>query len=98
MSEDKLLSALKKSEQGKNIREIRKENLDEDKILRHLDFIFDPEKDHYELKKTVSAFNNNYIQNESLGDKDKNISIEEYIDVMRPYLSDIINNHIAQGK
>ena len=98
MSEDKLLSALKKSEQGKNIREIRKENLDEDKILRHLDFIFDPEKHHYELKKTVSAFNNNYIQNESMGDKDKNISIEEYIDVMRPYLSDIINNHIAQGK
>ena len=89
VSEDKLLSALNKSEQGENIREIRKENLDEDKILRHLDFIFDPEKDHYELKKTVSAFNNNYIQNASMGVKDKNISIEEYTDAIRPYLSDI---------
>ena len=27
-----------------------------------------------------------------------NLSIKEYIDVIRPYLSDIINNHKAQGK
>ena len=33
-----------------------------------------------------------------MGDKDKNLSIKEYIDVVRPYLSDIINNHKAQGK
>ena len=46
---------------NKTIREIRKENFDEDKILRDLDFTFDPEKDHYEPKKTVRAFNNNYI-------------------------------------
>ena len=61
-----------------------------------MEFIFDPEKDHHEPKKTVSAFNNNYIQYESMGAKDKNLSIEEYIDVIRPYLSDIINNHKAQ--
>ena len=52
----------------KTITEIRRENRDEDKILRDLDFIFDPKKDHYEPKKTVSAFNNNYIQYESVGD------------------------------
>ena len=44
------------------IRKIREENLDKDKIIRDLDFIFNPEKDHYEPKKTASAFNNNYIQ------------------------------------
>ena len=33
-----------------------------------------------------------------MGDKDKNLSIKEYIDVIRPYLSDIINNNKAQGK
>ena len=76
----------------KTIREIRKENRDEDKILGDLDFIFDPEKDHYKPKKTVSAFNNNYIQYESMDDKDKNLPIKEYIDLIRPYLSDIINN------
>ena len=31
-------------------------------MLRHLGFLFDPEKDHYKPKKTASAFNNNYIQ------------------------------------
>ena len=60
--------------------------------------MLDPEKDRYEPKKSVSAFNNNSIRYESMGDKNKNLSVEEYIDVIRPYLSDIINNHKAQGK
>ena len=51
MSEGKLLSALNASESVKIIREIRKENRDEDKILK--DFIFDPQKDHYEPKKLL---------------------------------------------
>ena len=29
---------------------------------------------------------------ESKGDKDKNLSPKEYLDMIRPYLSDIINN------
>ena len=33
-----------------------------------------------------------------MGDKDNDLSIKEYIDVIRPYLSDIINNHKSQGK
>ena len=48
--------------------------------------------------KIASAFDNNYIQHESMSDKDKNLSVKEYIDVIRPYLSDVINNHKAQGK
>ena len=83
---------------NKTIGEIRKENWDEGKILRDLDFTFDPEKDHYEPKEAVCAFNNNYIQYESVGDKDKNLSTEEYIDVIRPYLSDITNNHETQSE
>ena len=51
---------------NKTIREIRKENRDEDKMFRDLRFLLDPEKDHYEPKKSVSAFNNNYIQYESI--------------------------------
>ena len=58
--------------------------------------MLDPEKDHYNPAKTVSAFNNNYIQYESVGDKDKYLSIKEYIDIIRPYLSDIISNHKTQ--
>ena len=62
-----------------------------------MDFLFDPDKDPYEPKKTVSVFDNNYIQYESMGDKDKDLSIKEYIDVVGPYLSHIINGHKTQG-
>ena len=54
--------------------------------------------DHYEPKETVDAFNNNHIQYESIGDKDKTLTIREYLDITRPYLCDIINDHKTQGK
>ena len=40
--------------------------------------------------KTKSAFNCNYIEYESNGDKNKNSSPEEYLDIIRQYLSDMI--------
>ena len=81
---------------NKTIRETRNENRDEDEILRGLDLTFYPEKD--DLKKCVSAFNNNYIQCESIGDKDKNLSVKEYINIIRPYLNDIINDRTTHGE
>ena len=63
-----------------------------------MNFTFDPEKYHYEPKNPVSGFNNNYIQYESIGDKDKTLTITEYLDMIRPYLSDIINDHKTQGE
>ena len=33
------------------------------------------------------------MEYESRGDKDKNVSPEEYLDMIRPYLRDMINNH-----
>ena len=74
------------------------ENDDDDKILRDLDFTFDPENDHYEPKKSVSVFNNNYIQYESIGNKDKTITIKEYLDMIWPYLSDILTDYKTQGE
>ena len=52
------------------------------------------DEDYYKPIKTKSDFNGNYLEYESKGDKDKNLSPEEYLDNMiRPYLSDIINDH-----
>ena len=58
------------------------------------------DEDYYKPIITNGAFNNNYIQCESIGgkDKDKNISLKKYLRMIRPYLSDIINNHKTQGK
>ena len=80
----------------KTITGITKENRDEDIVRRDLRFLLDPEKDHYKPVKTDNAFNNNYFQYESIGDINKLLSIEEYIDMMRPHLSDIINNDQTQ--
>ena len=56
------------------------------------------DEDYYKPIITNGTFNNNYIQYESMRDKAKNLSMKEYIDVIKPYLSNIINNHKAQGK
>ena len=38
-----------------------------------------------------NAFSSNYIEYKSIGDKDKNLSIRDYLDEIKPYLSDMIN-------
>ena len=53
------------------------------------------DEDYYKPTKTVNSFDNknSYIEYESHGDKNKNLSPEEYLDIIRPYLRNIINNH-----
>ena len=50
-------------------------------------------KDYYKPIKPVISFNDNYIEYKSNGDKNKNLSPKEYLDMIEPYLSDIINDH-----
>ena len=54
------------------------------------------DEDYYKPIRTNSPFNSNYIKYESKGDKDKTLSIKKYLDMIRPYLSDIINDHKVQ--
>ena len=52
------------------------------------------DEDYYKpLLQTKSAFDGNYIEYESTVDKNKNLLPEEYLDVIRPYLGDVINDH-----
>ena len=51
------------------------------------------DENYYKPIITNSAFNSNYIEYESKGDKDKILLIKEYLDMIRPYLSNIINDH-----
>ena len=55
-------------------------------------------EDYYETVKTKIAFKGNYIEYESKGDKDKNLLPQEYLNMIRPYLRDMINNHKAPLK
>ena len=49
-------------------------------------------KNYY--KPIKDAFKNNYIEYERRGGKDKNLSLEDYLDITRPFLTDMINNYI----
>ena len=50
-------------------------------------------------KRTITVFinNKNFIQYERNGEKDKTSSAKEYLDIIRPYLSNIINDHKTKG-
>ena len=66
-----------------------------DRILRDINDILghEEEKENYYKSMSVGYFrNNNYIEHESYGDRNKTISAEEYLNKIRPYLKNIINN------
>ena len=55
------------------------------------------DEDYYKKIVARGAFNGSYIQYENKGDKGKNLSIKEYLNIIKPYLSDIINDHKTRG-
>ena len=56
------------------------------------------DEDYYKPIITNGAFNNSYIQYESKGNKGKILTPSKYLDMIRPYLSNIINDHETQGE
>ena len=65
--------------------------------VRHL-FDLSNDEDYYKPIRTKDAFNNNYIEHKSIGDKDKTLTIKECLDMIRLYLIDITNDHKTQGE
>ena len=54
------------------------------------------DRDYYKPIRTDGGFagrNNNYIEYTSKGDRYENLSPKEYLNVIRPYLRDLINEH-----
>ena len=77
------------------------DNEDQDyKGIRQLKKLFNKvnEEGYYKPIKTKGTFNDNYIEYESRGDKDKNLLLDDYFNIMRPYLRDMGNNHKAHGE
>ena len=84
----KSLPAPKIKETKKNLFELEKSP---NNLKRNL--FNEVDEDYYNPIKTKSAFNGNYIKYQSKGVKDKNLVPEEYLDIIRPYLSNMINDH-----
>ena len=54
------------------------------------------DRDYYKPTRTDDDFagrRNNYIKYKSKRDRYENLSSEEYLNIIRPYLRDLINNH-----
>ena len=50
-------------------------------------------KEYYKPMLAKGAFNGIYKVYESRGDKEKNLLVDQYLDNIKPYLIDMINNH-----
>ena len=59
--------------------------------------LFKPKEDNYKPIRIGNAFSSNYIEYKSNRDKDKTLSIKDYLDEIKPYLSDI-NDHKTHGE
>ena len=55
----------------------------------------DDDHNYYKPILVKSSFDENYKYYESRGDKDKKLSIEQYLGMIKPYLSDLINENKA---
>ena len=53
------------------------------------------EDDYYKPILVVSSFKGGYKEYENRGDKDKTLSIEQYLNKIIPYLKELINNQKA---
>ena len=55
------------------------------------------DNDYYKPILVKSSFKENYKYYESRGDKDKKLSVKQYLYKIMPYLSDLINDHKTIG-
>ena len=64
-----------------------------DRIIRDIRNLFENEEEENYCKVVrLSNLSSNYIEYESKGDRNKTLSTGEYLNKIKPYLKDIINN------
>ena len=65
--------------------------------IRDTENLFDNvnDNDYYKPILVKSSFKKNYKYYENRGDKDKKLTIEQYLDMINPYLSYLINESKA---
>ena len=65
--------------------------------IRNIENLFDADNndDYYKPILVKKFFKENYKYHESKGDKDKNLSVKQYLYKIMPYLSDLIIYHKA---
>ena len=70
----------------------RKWSKDKDRIIRYIKNFFEQQEDHYKTVRAYNIYSNSYIKYESNSDRNKALSITEYLDEIKQCLKDSINN------
>ena len=77
----------------KSIRNLKKENeAIKNRIITDINGLSKQEDNYYKPTRVGNFWSNNYIEHESSGDRNKNLSAKEYLDKIKPYLRDITYN------
>ena len=78
----------------RNLKKKKKQNKAiKNRIISDIRNLFEhEEEDYYKPVRVDNFWSNNYIEYESEGDRNKILSVEEYLNKIRPYLKDMINN------
>ena len=79
---------MKKEKKERNQR--KKEILIKDRIISDIRTLFEQEENYYRPKRVSNFWNNDYIEYESNGDKNRNLSMDECLNKIEPYLMNII--------
>ena len=61
------------------------------RIIRDIKILIGQEKTYYKPVRAINFLDSNYIEYESNGDRNKVVSIKEYLDKIKPYIKDINN-------
>ena len=78
-----------------NLFRLKKENKAiKNRVIRDIRNLFDHEdaENYYKPVRVGNFWSKNCIEYESSGDRNKTLSVEEYLNKIRPYLKDIMNN------
>ena len=61
-----------------------------DRIMRYIRTLFEQKEDYYEPKWVSNFSNNTYIEYESNGDKNRNLSLDKYLNKIKLYVRNTI--------
>ena len=72
-----------------NFFKLEKENeAIKDRAVRDIGILFKQGNDYYKPRRIGIIWNNNYIKYESSGDRNKNLSVKEHLNKIKPYSRD----------
>ena len=82
-----------------NLFALKKNETIKERITRDISNHFQQEKEDYQKSVRVGNFQSNYyLEYENNGNGNKTLPIKEYLDEMKPYFKDILNNLIKSDK